>query len=162
MSTAAGSAAQKCQAKSVVRQLARSNLTTLTESADRAAHEYLAGGKLWAAGRQPDFIAEACGRAGGLMAMAPLGRLAPTNHDVLYAVPGLLDDGDRNRRMAGARHHRDRVQFLGGLFDQHFVDTVANIIELWTWTGNRWPPALAGANARAQKLRLPWPGAGTE
>lgn len=31
------------------------------------------------------------------MAIAPMGRLAPTNHDVvLYAVPGSLDDRDKS------------------------------------------------------------------
>ena len=49
----------------------RSNLATLAKSADRAATELVSGGNLLVAGRQPDFIAEACGRAGGLMAIAP-------------------------------------------------------------------------------------------
>src|SRR5664279_2365650 len=67
----------------------RSNLTTLATSAERAANEFVSGGSLWVAGRQADFIAEACGRAGGLMAIAPLGKQMPRNHDViLYAVPG--------------------------------------------------------------------------
>ncbi len=73
----------------------RSNLATLATSAEHAANEFVSGGSLWVAGRQADFIAEACGRAGGLMAIAPLGRRVPTNNDViLYAVPGLPNPED--------------------------------------------------------------------
>src|ERR1035441_3703871 len=73
----------------------RSNLATLARSADRAANEFVSGGNLWAAGRQVDFIAEACGRAGGLMAISPLAGRVPTNHDIiLYAVPDSLNPED--------------------------------------------------------------------
>jgi hypothetical protein len=117
----------------------RSNLATLTKSADHAAHEFVAGGNIWAAGRQADFIAEACGRAGGLMAIAPLGRQVPTNHDiVLYAVPGLPDDGDARLCKQWQANRITVVSFssTAGLFDGRVpVDTVANVIELWTWTG---------------------------
>jgi hypothetical protein len=117
----------------------RSNLATLTESADRAAHDFLSGGNLWVAGRQADFISEACGRAGGLMAITPLGRQVPTNHDVvLYAVPGSLDDGDLSLLKQWQERGTTVITFCSsaGLFDEHFpVDTVANVIELWTWTG---------------------------
>ena len=80
------------------------------------------------------------------MAMAPLGRLAPTNHEVvLYAVPGSLDGGDRNLLKQWREQGTIVIAFSSsaGIFDQNFpVDTVANIIELWTWTGDLWPPAL--------------------
>src|ERR1035441_9496568 len=76
----------------------RTNLATVTKSAGRAAGEYLAGGHIWAAGRQADFIYEACGRAGGLMAIAPLGGSVPARHDIiLYAVPGALEHEDLKR-----------------------------------------------------------------
>ena len=117
----------------------RSNLATLTKSADRAAHEFVLGGNLWLAGRQPDFVAEASGRAGGLMAIAPLGRQVPTEHDiVLYAVPGSLDQGDLRILKQWQENGTTVIAFCSpaGVFDKQFpVDTVANVIELWTWTG---------------------------
>ena len=74
------------------------------KSAERAAGEFLSGGNLWVAGRQADFIAEACQRAGGLMAIAPLGRHVPATHDViLYAVPGSLDDNDQGNYFENCR-----------------------------------------------------------
>ena len=62
-----------------------------------------------------------------------------SNQDVvLYAVPGLLDDGDRNLLKQWREQGTTVIAFSSsaGIFDQNFpVDTVANIIELWTWTG---------------------------
>jgi hypothetical protein len=117
----------------------QSNLATLTKSADRAASEFVSGGSLWVAGRQADFIAEACGRAGGLMAIAGLGRQAPTNHDiVLYATPGSLALTDLIIIKRWQEQGASVVTFCSptGLFDKRFpIDTVANVIELWTWTG---------------------------
>jgi hypothetical protein len=117
----------------------RSNLTTLTTSADRAAHEFRSGGGLWVAGRQADFIAEACGRAGGLMAIAPLGRHVPTNYDVvLFAVPGPIAEGDQKTLTQWQAEGATVIPFCSaaGLFNNQFpVDTVANVIDLWTWTG---------------------------
>ena len=117
----------------------RSKLPTLTLSAERAAHEFLSGGHLWVAGRQADFIAEACGRAGGLMAIAPLGRQIPTNHDtVLYAVPGALREADRKTIKQWEGQGTMVVSFSSpaGMFNNLApLDTVANVIDLWTWTG---------------------------
>ena len=117
----------------------RSNLATLTKSADQAGHEFLAGGRLWAAGRQADFIAEACGRAGGLMAIATLGRQVPTNHDiVLYAVPGPLSEGDLRTLTQWRQQGVTVIPFCSpaGVVNDHFpIDTVGNVIDLWTWTG---------------------------
>ncbi len=117
----------------------RSKLADLVTSAEHASKEFVAGGNLWGAGRQPDFIAEACGRAGGLMAIAPLGRHAPTNHDViLYAVPGSLSPEDLKSVEEWQRHGATVIRFnsAAGLYRGHFpVDTVANVVELWTWTG---------------------------
>ena len=117
----------------------RSNLATLTQSAERAAHEFVAGGGLWIAGRQADFMAEACGRAGGLMAVAPLGQRVPTNHDViLYAVPGSLSPEDLNLIGQWREKGATVVEFnsADGLYRNYFpIDTVANVLELWTWTG---------------------------
>ena len=117
----------------------RSNLTTLTKSADQAAHEFLSGGHLWVAGRQVDFIAEACGRAGGLMAILPLGQQVPTNHDVvLYAVPGALAESDLRTLNQWRERGATVIPFCSavGVFNNHYpIDTVANVIDLWTWTG---------------------------
>ena len=117
----------------------RSNLATLTRSAEGAAHEFLSGGILWVGGRQPDFVAEACGRAGGLMAIAPLGQKAPTNHDVvLYAVPGPLVGDDLSLLKSWREKGVTVVPFCSsaGLFEKNVpIDTVANAVELWAWTG---------------------------
>ncbi len=117
----------------------RSNLAALTKTAERAADEFAAGGNLWVAGRQEDFIAEACGRAGGLMAIAPLGQRVPTNHDVvLYAAPGPLNSDDLKLIDRWQEQGATVVKFgsLAGLYREHFpIDTVANVADLWTWTG---------------------------
>jgi hypothetical protein len=117
----------------------RSNLAAVSNSADRAAEKYLAGGDIWAAGRQADFISEACGRAGGLMAIAPLGGRVPTQHDiVLYAVPGALEPDDLKTLDQWQQQGATVIQFSSpaGVFGHHFpIDTVANVIDLWTWTG---------------------------
>ena len=117
----------------------RTNLATVTKSAGKAAGEYLAGGNIWAAGRQADFISEACGRAGGLMAIAPLGGSPPARHDIiLYAVPGALEQEDLSRLDRWREKGATVIQFSSpaGVFDNHFpIDTVANVVDLWTWTG---------------------------
>jgi hypothetical protein len=116
----------------------RAHLPALTQSAERAASEYLSGGNLWAAGRQADFIAEACQRAGGLMAIIPLASHVPANHDViLYALPGSLDDNDRKILEEWRGNGAMVITFSSqaGLFQNAFpVDTVINVIDLWTWT----------------------------
>jgi hypothetical protein len=117
----------------------RSNLAMLSQSADRAAAEFAAGGNLRVAGRQADFIGEACGRAGGLMAIAPLNQGSPTNHDViLYAAPGSPDAEDLKVIDQWQARGATVIQFTSsaGLYRGHFpVDTVANVVNLWTWTG---------------------------
>ena len=117
----------------------RTNLTNRTQSAERAAAQFLAGGNLLVAGRQADFIAEACGRAGGLMAIASLGQRAPTNRDIiLYAVPGAMGGEDANRLGEWQMNGVTVIKFssTAGLYHGRFpVDTVANIVDLWVWTG---------------------------
>ena len=115
------------------------NLTNLTLSAGKAAMEFRAGGNIWIAGRQADFISEACGRAGGLMAIAALGERTPARHDtILYAVPGDMDSNDLKRCAQWQELGATVIQFSSpaGLLDKQFpLDTVANVIDLWTWTG---------------------------
>ena len=115
------------------------NLASLTLSASNAAVEFRAGGNIWAAGRQADFVSEACGRAGGLMAIAALGERIPARHDViLYAVPGNLDAGDLRRFAQWQGLGATVIQFSSpaGLWEKQYpLDTVANVVDLWTWTG---------------------------
>jgi hypothetical protein len=129
----------------------RGNLPALTQSAEGAAREFVAGGNLWAAGRQPDFVGEACERAGGLMAVGRLAQQVPANHDiVLYAVPGALDDSDR--KIVDDWRTRDvtvvTFSSAAGLYHEKVpIDTVINVIELWVWTGE-----FVAACARLGKL----------
>ena len=100
----------------------RSNLATITHSASRAGVEFLAGGNIYVAGRQVDFISEACGRAGGLMAIAPLGGRVPTRHDIiLYAVPGALEPDDLKKFDQWQAQGATVIQFSSpaGVFGHH-------------------------------------------
>ncbi len=116
-----------------------SSLAAVTNSAGKAAEEYWSGGNIWAAGRQADFISEACNRAGGLMAIAPLGGQVPRRHDIiLYAVPGALEGEDLKMLDQWREKGAMVIPFSSsaGVFGNHFpIDTVANVIDLWTWTG---------------------------
>ncbi|HEY3914166.1 MAG TPA: hypothetical protein VGN61_06735, partial [Verrucomicrobiae bacterium] len=117
----------------------RDHLPAFTQSAELAASGFLAGGNLWAAGRQPDFIAEACTRAGGLMAIAPLGDRVPARHDViLYAGTDPLNDHDRKIFDDWREKGATVIPFCSParLFRNKFpIDTVVNIAKAWTWTG---------------------------
>jgi hypothetical protein len=129
----------------------RSNLAGLTKTAEGAAREFVSGGNLWAAGRQADFVAEACGRAGGLMAIAPLDRQAPSQHDVvLYAALGRLNEEDLKLISHWQQEGATVITFCSsaGLFDNRFpIDTVVNVVDLWTWTGE-----FVAACTRAGKM----------
>jgi hypothetical protein len=117
----------------------RGRLPQISKSAERGAAEFAVGGGIWAAGKQDDFIDEACGRAGGLMAMAPLGNRIPTNHDViLYATVGEPSEAELATIDKWKAQGATPVVFASqaGLINQKVpVDTVDNVIELWTWTG---------------------------
>lgn len=117
----------------------RAHLPALSQSAEQAAGEFLAGGNLWVAGRQADFMAEACERAGGLMSMTRLADHVPAKHDVvLYAVPGSPDERDRKMIEEWRGKGAMVITFSSdtGLFRSGVpVDTVENIVELWMWTG---------------------------
>jgi len=130
---------------------AGTNMPAFTQSAEQAAGDFLAGGNLWAAGRQGDFIAEACGRAGGLMSIAPLGEPSPTNRDViLFAVPGRLVESDSDRITQWEKKGPSVVEFHSpaGVFADRFpLDTVANVCDLWIWTGE-----FVGACTRRGKM----------
>ncbi len=115
------------------------DLPRLSHSAERAAAAFAHGGTLWVTGRQADFITEACGRAGGLMASTPLGQRSPGRSDiVLEAVPGQLTGDEAHRSAEWQTQGVVVVTFASraGLFQGRCpVDSVANIAALWAWTG---------------------------
>ena len=155
----------------------RRQLPVITESAEQTASRTIAGGKLWVAGRQPDFIGEAGGRAGGLMFIKPLDvkSLRPDD-SILYAVPGDLNSQD----LTTFRVWNDKgiyvVAFASGVLPRDAnlpvlttliknsaspglpvnyndrqmlcpLDTVLNILNAWTWTGE-----FASASLRRGKM----------
>ena len=94
----------------------RSNLATLTKSAEQAGPEFLAGGRLWVAGRQADFVAEACGRAGGLMAIAPLGAASshqPRHRPLCRPRSAVGRRPENSHPMAATRCHRHPLRLAG-------------------------------------------------
>lgn len=117
----------------------RSRLPEFTKSAEEASARFVAGGTLWVTGRQQDFIDEACGRAGGLMSIRRLGEETPAKGDIiLYAAPGKLNDEDLKsiEQLEKTGALVIRFDSAAGMYDKKFpVDTVANVIDLWTWTG---------------------------
>ena len=120
----------------------------------------MAGGYLWAGGSQPDFGAEAVGRAGGLMGIKPLDLSQVFRNDVvLYGARGALSPEDLSAiarcKSAGAYvvafaaaegslrtpQGPDLLIDSGnfsGLATSHGIcplDTVTNIMNMWVFTG---------------------------
>lgn len=142
-------------------EAARKQIPEMTASAEEAAKLILNGGTLWVGGRQKDFIAEAYARAGGLMGLKVLNEQAVKQNDViLYAVPETLQENDIKKIQNWSDHGiyvlafacrdsdlRSNIilgssnRFTGlamGKNVQHKiipVDTIANVIYLWAWTG---------------------------
>jgi len=116
----------------------RGVLPAMIVSAEKAAAAHIAGGKIWAAGRQEDFISEACGRAGGLMSLQSLGQTVPDAQDiVLYAAPGGLNPQDSNTIADWQQSGTQVIVFSSdkGIYKNICpLDTLANVIHLWTWT----------------------------
>ncbi len=156
----------------------RSNLPHITASAEQASKNLLAGGNIWAAGRQPGFDGEANGRAGGLMSLRLIGTSTPTTGDVvLYAVPGTLNPQDLQKIKAWQSQgiyvvafasrtrqdpqpptpawlienlpHSGLVVTVSGQPKLIPADTVLNVINLWLWTGE-----LTAACTRAGKMPI--------
>ncbi|MFA5865691.1 MAG: hypothetical protein WC975_13540 [Phycisphaerae bacterium] len=141
----------------------RSRISKITASAEQAAGKILAGGKIWVAGSQTDIISEACGRAGGLMDIHPLNKNTPDKNDiVLYGLSGkTMNDVEAGTLRAWVKTGTSVVVFSAALgtipvgtlignctsgiegLQAHVdgnkkmypVDTVANVINLWVWTG---------------------------
>ena len=154
----------------------RANLPHITASAEQASKNLLAGGNIWAGGRQAGFDREATGRAGGLMSMRLLGKSTPVAGDiVLYAVPGALNHNDLQKIKAWQSQGIYVVAFasktrtdpkvpppawmienlprpglavrISGQPKLIPADTVLNVINLWVWTGE-----LAAACTRSGKM----------
>jgi hypothetical protein len=73
------------------------------------------------------------------VAIAPLGQQVPQHHDVvLYAVPGTLNADDQQRISHWREQGTAVIPFSSstGLYKGRFpIDTVINVVDLWTWTG---------------------------
>jgi len=73
------------------------------------------------------------------MAIAPLQGHVPNRHDIiLYAVPGLPNAEDLKASAQWNENGATTITFASsaGLYRDRFpLDTVVNVIDLWTWTG---------------------------
>ena len=154
----------------------RSELPSITASAEQAAKLLVAGGNIWVTGPQGGFDIEAMERAGGLMSVRLLRGNTPNKGDiVLYGSPGTLGKQDLDKinlwqsqgiyvvAFAGGKdpiennsapHALISNLSLPGLVVQVDgeeklipVDTVLNVINLWVWTGE-----LAAACTRAGRM----------
>jgi hypothetical protein len=141
-----------------------SQMEVITDSAEKISSRTVMGGRLWAAGRQKDFISEAVSRAGGLVCIKPLDINSIRSGDsILYAVPGVLNSADIMTIQAwnskgiyvtafasGSSHtdfkNLDMIALIrnsGPGMDITYkdqkklcpLDTVINVVNLWTWTG---------------------------
>ena len=155
----------------------RRQLPLITSSAEQAASRIIAGGRLWVAGRQPDFFGEVSGRAGGLMFIRALDTKSLRPDDsILYAVPGDLNSQD----LTAFREWNDKgvyvIAFASGILPQDTnlplrttliknsaspglpvnysgrqmlcpIDTVLNVLNIWIWTGE-----FASASSRLGKM----------
>jgi len=155
----------------------RKQLPDITLSAEKIASRTIAGGRLWVAGRQSDFISEVSGRAGGLLCINPLDVKSLRSDDsILYAVAGELNSED----LTLLRTWNDKgiyvAAFASGVLPQDAnrhgrtvliknsispglpvnydskqmlcpVDTVLNVLNVWMWTGE-----FASASLRRGKM----------
>jgi len=155
----------------------RQHLPLITLSAQQVALRTIAGGKLWVAGRQRDFTNEAIGRAGGLMDIRLLDVNSLRHGDsILYAVAGDLNSSDLTAFQMWNHEGIYVVAFASGTLSKDAnwpaetvlienstssglpvtyngrqmlcpIDTVLNILNLWTWTGE-----FASASLREGKM----------
>lgn len=157
-----------CHAQAYVELLAaavsdtRGQLPSITSSAQEAAQLIAAGGHLYAAGPQADFVRESHGRASGLMCIRPLGNAKPVRGDVvLFGRVGALDASDRGaihqwqsegaKVIAFASHAGSEQDGSVVVIDSGSrtglklgpaaegkicpIDSVMNVVNLWAWTG---------------------------
>ena len=127
-----------------------------------SGRRFVENGRFYTTGPQQDFIQEATGRAGGLMCAAPLkDKSELAGSIVLYARGGPLDGSDTQAierlKVAGAMvvafaaaprpsaGAPDALIDSGPVAGFEFrdrgaemmcpIDTVANVVNMWTWTG---------------------------
>jgi hypothetical protein len=141
-------------------ELTRVQMPQITASAEAAAARVTRGGRLYVAGTQADFAAEMLDRAGGLAMVSAVPRILNRGDVVLYAVPSRLTVADRIR----ISHWQSQGVFVVGFAsaklssDPYFQpdvlidsgdeeglllgdgticpsDTVMNLVNAWTWTG---------------------------
>ena len=173
--TQSGSATYLDLIKEGIAQM-RSELPSITASAEQAAQLLLAGGNIWITGSQGGFDTEALGRAGGLMSIrSPIGNTPNKGDIVLYGSPGTLGKQDLDKIKLWKSQDIYVVAFasrkspLEETFAPHTlisnlsspglivqvdgeqklipVDTVLNVINLWVWTGE-----LTAACTRGGKM----------
>jgi len=139
---------------------ARTQMPLITTSAELAASRVTRGAHLYVGGSQPEFLNEMIDRAGGLALVAPVPKIVNRGDTILYAVPSRLTVADRGRI---AKWRTDGAYVIGFASaslssDPYFqpdliidsggeeglqlgdgticpTDTVANLINAWTWTG---------------------------
>ncbi len=122
--------------------LCEAEIPAMQKPADEAAARLAAGGNLWAAGQQ-SLVSELSGRAGGMMAIRPLGDRVPDKADVvLWGATG----NDRISPTLGnsgafvVSFGDSDVSDNDACFDNHADETgisptMANLIPAWAFTG---------------------------
>lgn len=138
----------------------RGQLSHITASAEVAANRVVRGARLLVGGTQGDFLAEMIDRAGGLAMAAPLPKVLNRGDIVLYAVPSRLTVADRSRIAQWRSQGVYVIGFASAALsnDPYFqpdllidsgdaegvplgdgkiapTDTVMNLVNAWTWTG---------------------------
>ena len=141
----------------------RIRLSDMTSAAELAAEKFIAGGRIFSCGSS-DFMAEAIGRAGGLMSLKNLTTQKVTRNDViLFGVRGNLTKKDCARIKTWRKAGAFVVTFGAGIDKTSKlpvaqvdftsvktpglkinwnrttklcpVDTVMNVVNLWAFTG---------------------------
>jgi len=139
---------------------ARTQMPLLTTSAELAASRVTRGARLFVAGTQREFMSEMIDRAGGLALVAPVPKIVNRGDIILYAVPSRLTVADRHQISRWRGEGAYVIGFASAVLssDPYFqpdviidsgdeeglplgdgkicpTDTVANLINAWTWTG---------------------------
>ena len=134
--------------------LCREDIAAMETPANHAAQLLFKGGKLWAAG-QPSLISEISGRAGGFMAIHPLGSATPTKDDVVLYTSELNKPIPESLKKSGAfivvfgdmNEFPVTVSFSNHAVEANISPTLANAIPAWLFTGE-----LIGALTRLGKM----------
>ena len=139
---------------------ARTQMPLISTSAELAASRVTRGARLFVAGSQPDFMSEMIDRAGGLALVAPVPKVVNRGDTILFAVPSRLSLADRQLISRWRGEGAYVIGFASATLqsDPYFqpdliidsgaeeglslgdgriapTDTVVNLINAWTWTG---------------------------